>query len=344
MNKKLREMLKEALLCVEERELEAMNNVALDTTPISSELDEKIVALSRKRRGFFYQATKTIPRRVGFIMAIIVITLALMMSISAIRNPIFKFIVSIYQEFVRIEIDNEKNGAMENIYVLDSLPQGYTLLSHSVSPSLISTIYMSDAGGIIVLDQNSNKNASFTYDNEVIKGAYFINGTEVTHIVKEDKGGSMLVWFLEDCYFNLILQNSIDLDKALELVESLRPIKNQMSVGRDTIENAYLPTYTAGLEVQESEFIGSSLVETVYLREDEELIFSQETANGNFDITVDISTFKGVLYIDDIQIFYNEGNGCSFYTWTRDGYLFSLECYFPLSTDECLKIIKSTEK
>ena len=344
MNKNLKEMLKIALLSVEEGEHKAMNSVPLDTTPVSSALDEKIISLSRKRQGFFYQMTKTLPRRVGFVMAIIVITLALMMSISAIRNPIIKFVVSIYEECVRIEIDDGKKGAHESIYVTEQIPEGYTLMSQTISSSLTSTTYLSMDGGVIVLDQYTNHNANISYDNEGEKKTYFINGTEVTCVIKDDAGMSMFIWFLNDCYFSLYWQNALGNDVAIAFIESLRPIKNQVSIKREEIESIYLPTYAPNLEKQESEYIGSDLVETVYISEAGEAILSQETCEGNLDLTIDINTFKGTLFLDDIQIFYNEDEGCSFYTWVQNGYLFSLECYMEISSEECLKIIKSIQK
>lgn len=344
MNKNLKEMLKIALLSVEEREHKAMNTVPLDRAPISSALDEKIISLSRKRQGFFYQATKTMPRRAGFVMAIIVITFALMMSISAIRNPIIKFVVSIYEECVRIEIDDGKIGTHEKIYVAEQIPDGYILLSQSISSSIISTVYLSNDGGLIVLDQHTNHNANISYDNEGEKETYFINGIEVTCVTKSEKNVSMFIWFLEDCYFALYWQNDLSTDKAISLIESLRPVKNQMSIKRNDIEDIYLPTYAPDLKGEASEYIGNDLVETVYISENGEIILSQETGNGNLDITIDIATFKGTLFLGDIQIFYNVGNGCSFYTWAQDGYLFCLECYMEIGTDECLKIIESIEK
>ena len=96
------DILKKALLKVERKELNRFRNLPNQEVEFSEEFENSIQKLAKKRKTFFWQATKTVPRRIIVVFVAAIITFCMMMSISAIRTPVVNFFINVYEDFISI--------------------------------------------------------------------------------------------------------------------------------------------------------------------------------------------------------------------------------------------------
>jgi hypothetical protein len=68
------DILKNALLLLGRKEVEEYKALPQEDFVFSKEFEEKVVAINKRRKSFFYQATKTTPRKIAivFVAAIII--------------------------------------------------------------------------------------------------------------------------------------------------------------------------------------------------------------------------------------------------------------------------------
>ena len=150
-------ILRKALLKVEQKELNYFKNLPRQEVEFSEEFESKIQNLAKKRKTFIWQATKTVPRRVALIFAAVIMTFCLMMTISAIRIPVVNFFVNIYEEFISIFIDEEEGYVPPEKIETIALPSymfiGYTLDDSQNYGKDAESFWSNENGDVVILYQ-----------------------------------------------------------------------------------------------------------------------------------------------------------------------------------------------
>ena len=129
------DILKKALLRVEQKELKYLKNLPDENMQLSTEFENNIHKLAKKRKTFIWQATKTIPRKIAVVFVAAIITFCMMMSISAIRVPVINFFINIYEDFISIFVEDDETidipDNIEVVYKPSYVIDGYSEISSS---------------------------------------------------------------------------------------------------------------------------------------------------------------------------------------------------------------------
>ena len=128
-------LIKEALLEEELAEMAVIDALPDEEIAFTEKYKIEMQKLLSKHKKRTHNTDRFIPKRLVGVLAAILITLALMMSISAIRKPIVEFIVNVYDGFIGIFVEvegNEGSTPSETIeveYMPSYMIKGYTLKS-----------------------------------------------------------------------------------------------------------------------------------------------------------------------------------------------------------------------
>lgn len=215
------DILKGALLSVERQELaffEALPDQ--DFTP-SLDCERNFHSLAKKRKSFVWQATKTIPRRVGIVLVAVLVTFCLMMSISAIRTPIVNFFVDIFESFISISVDGGAPKEIKEVYLPTYTPQGFTQDSLTNDGFHIQAMWKNEDGNTLVFTQDIlNSSYEKTLDNAV-------SGYEKTSVGEKDLYYTqkydqyVFVWASEEYIFLIKCPPMLTFDEAEKIVLSV---------------------------------------------------------------------------------------------------------------------------
>lgn len=226
-------VLKKALLEVEQKELRYFKNIPNENVELSAEFENNIHKLARKRKTFVWQATKTIPRRIAIVFIAAIITLCMMMSISAIRIPIINFFVDIYEEFISIFIDEEEDvkvpDTIQEVYIPSYTIKDYSLISSSTDSKFVETIWLDENNGnIMILTQDIFKSEYQIYlDNQNVdyQPANFKN-LNAHFASKNDQ--YFFIWTKGYYKFELICSTQLEFSEIENLINSMT-ISNNMN-------------------------------------------------------------------------------------------------------------------
>lgn len=218
-------ILKKALLKVEQKELHRFKNLQNENVEISEEFENNIYKLARKRKTFIWQATKTVPRKIAVVFIAAIITFCMMMSISAIRIPVINFFVNVYEEFISIFVDEEEGYIKPQTIVSVSLPsytiEGYYLEDSQNYGQDAESIWFNENGEVIILSQHilenefqsfiDNKNLNFQTENA--------NGLTLYFVVKNQY--YQIFWTKNGYLFSLNCSETIPFAKIKEMISSI---------------------------------------------------------------------------------------------------------------------------
>lgn len=219
------DILKRALLKIEQKEVMRFKNLPCQNTELSKEFENNIHKLAKKRKNLIWQATKTVPRRIAFVFIAAIITFCMMMSISAIRLPVVNFFVNIYEEFISVFIEEDEDveipNTIEEIYHPSYMIDNYTLLSNTANDNYVENIWMDTSNNIMILTQDILKTDYQVHlDNQGVnyQPANFTN-TNVHFMSKN--GQYIFIWTNEYYLFELICSTQTELDEIEKLIDSL---------------------------------------------------------------------------------------------------------------------------
>lgn len=184
------DILKKALLDSTLKEIKAIEEVGYPIIKTDLEYDRKIYNEIGKSKAKINRRNIRIS-----ILAAILVTLTLIMSISAIRTRVVDFVVSIYEKFICLSIDEDefiKPKSIENNYNITYIPSGYNLHNKSVNQMYIQTKYCKDSYSIKLFQQViSIKNANL--DNDYVDYTVkFVNDIKIYYTLKNQK--YTIVW------------------------------------------------------------------------------------------------------------------------------------------------------
>ena len=120
-NKEIKKLLKEALLEEELAEMAVIDALPDEKVVFSEKYKIEIQKLLNKHKKYTRNANRFIPKRLVGVLAAILITLTLIMSISSIREPVVKFIVNTYESFISIFVEEDEGAkppeTIEKVYL-----------------------------------------------------------------------------------------------------------------------------------------------------------------------------------------------------------------------------------
>lgn len=167
-------------------------------------------------------------KKVMYALMAALIAIALAMSVSAIREPVIKFFVDVYDSFISIFVDvpEPRNVTIEEKYELGYLPEGFELVQEKVWPTSCDRVY-SDGSEKIRFNQKIYSSETFSeyiLDNKS-SDIYTIQTTpvEIYCVTKNDK--TMLLWTDKIYTFIVIFESSLTIEEYAKIVENVRLVE-----------------------------------------------------------------------------------------------------------------------
>jgi len=222
-------LLKEALLEEDLREMAIIDALPDEEFVFSEKYKTEMQKLLNRHKKYTHNTNRFIPKRLVGVLVAILITLTLMMSISAIREPIVKFIVNVYESFISIFVENEDNTppeTIEEIYMPSHLIEGFHIQTTNNYKTLSTTIWADDNNKNIFLDQAVLKDSYQTFlDND---SKYYkkteINLCNVYYIEKNNS--YFIVWSNGEYMFKMLFPSTIDFSEIEKVIESMEVVEN----------------------------------------------------------------------------------------------------------------------
>jgi hypothetical protein len=215
-------MIIQALGEVMDRRVE---QIPVEKHTFSPAFEQKMDRLIRAQSKPYYRFTNTKPKRAMLALAAaFVLMLTLMFSVSALRVPVVRFIVEVYERFSAVFFhsgaeERTPPATLEVIYEPAWLPEGFALDKEMTTASdSVRTSYFTKDNEIIVCRQYTFL-TGLALDTEGVE----IRSAEVhgqDAILYRNKGLWMLVW--NDNQYGFALSGPVDTADLLRIAESLR--------------------------------------------------------------------------------------------------------------------------
>lgn len=217
-------ILKKALFITGCEEVEAYKALPDEKIVFSEAFEKNIQKLAKKRKSFVWQATKTVPRRIAVVFIAAIITFCLMMSISAIRTPVVSFFVNFYESFVGLFFDVEEPEAenIKDFYSPSYIPAGYSEFSHTQSKIRTETIWKSETGRIILVQDILNQNHKLIDSEDSNYSKLQIDEKTVYYMSKN--GQYYLIWTDKNYLFEINCSEEIGLNEIEKIIRSMEKI------------------------------------------------------------------------------------------------------------------------
>ena len=189
----------------------------------SERFEKKMDRLIRKEAAHPWAVSHTLARNLIAAAVVVILLITLCMSVSAIRNAIFKFFREHFETYDVVYFETDKREMIEQDYVITKLPEGFSLKKEEANLINISRTYENEKGEFIMLNQyhslaygNAIDNERSEYTEMEIDAHGVLIVTETDSIVLEwDEGGYV---------FSLVLDwRNVTLDDAITIFRSIRP-------------------------------------------------------------------------------------------------------------------------
>ncbi|MCL2301281.1 MAG: DUF4367 domain-containing protein [Firmicutes bacterium] len=218
---------KQALFDVQTAECERYEK-NLKPVTFSPEFERKMERLIRAHQKPYYSLISTRPKRIllSFAAALILLT-ATVFSVSALREPVIRFIVEVYEKFSNVffhqELEVQFPTTLETYYTPTWLPDGYNKDARIVDVAFFCDwTYENEDGGEIKFKQYTITSSVLRIDTEDVQTkSYSINGKEGLYY--SSKGIQHLAW--SDGQYGFLVLGPISEADLLRIAESIQPAK-----------------------------------------------------------------------------------------------------------------------
>jgi hypothetical protein len=193
----------------------------------SSYFKRKMSSLIKVQRRSYWKYFNTAGKRAAVIMIALAVLFGSAMSVQAIREPVIKFIVEVYDKFTEIFYHGDDPGlnvpeTIEIEYTLSKVPEGYRLAESTRQTFALNTMWSNESGEDIHLSQNTVVNTGIVIDTENIPYQNIVVGDyEAIYYVKNNC--QTLIWNNDEYAFILICPLSISYEITLSMAEGLMP-------------------------------------------------------------------------------------------------------------------------
>ena len=216
-------VLKEAFQEIDKWEYENLHLEALEEVIPSPAYIKRMERLMKWQKRSCWKYVNTVGKRIAMIAVVIALAFGLSMSVSAVREPVVKFFVHIYERFVEFFYDDDvvtkAPVTIETVYTLGYVPEGYELESCSIEDLGTRMIWTNDADEQIVFSQRTlDGNNLLDYENADYEIVY-IENMEIA--LANKNGARYCFWNCEEYRYSLIVPNTLSFDIVILLMNSI---------------------------------------------------------------------------------------------------------------------------
>lgn len=224
MTKKQISILRLALLEINHQEIMNIEKLPTYDKPLSEDFNKKAYEIMNSIPN---RQNHTISKRVAVILIASIISLLLVISVSAIKisNMFGKdnFLVNIYDSFISIfaeHTDDNTDNKMTKIYIPSYLPENYSM-SKSIRLNYGSQTVYSNANEEIIFSQYYLSNTHINIDNENTEFESVDFGEK--EIYYQSKYNTYnLYWYDDNCFFILSCPNNTSLNEIEAIINSIK--------------------------------------------------------------------------------------------------------------------------
>lgn len=190
----------------------------------SEKFNKKMKKLLRKAEHKDIHRSAKISKRIIAVAAAIVIILAGLMSVSAIREPVVNFVLEFFEDHIDFGFSGDVSQEIEYEYGFSEIPKGFDLVNKISDYDIKYTKFKNEkSGDELILKQTITDQKSISVDNEHgISTTNFINGMEV-YIYEHENGDYIQAnWIKESYSMFLVYYGDIEKDDFIELIKLIK--------------------------------------------------------------------------------------------------------------------------
>ena len=220
------QIIKDALLTIERRELKALKSLEGESFEPSQVYRQNMQRLIRKETHWTRPFVRTKKRKFLMVLVAALLILSSLFSISAVREPVIEYIKTTYEKcthFFFEEKVQQQNDIIETKYILTWIPDEYTLLSSSKTAFDIRYQW-TNGKNYIKFNQTSISVDSLHLNTE--KENYTLlerNGQE--YYYNQTQNTYFFIWTYDNYTFNLICEN-MEMDTILKILDNIQPVSD----------------------------------------------------------------------------------------------------------------------
>ena len=224
MTDKLLAIVREALMEADLREMAIIDALPDEEITFSEKYKNAITKLINNTK----RHARSFSKKAMVILVAVLTSLILMMSVSAIREPIVNFFVEIYNNYINVTVDNKDDQELtiEAPVYPSYMTEGYTLDYINNLESLVVTIWKNGNNKEIELMQKVNSNGSNIHINNPEGGYKSIVLQSDLKLYYYINNGYYRFFWMDDTYFYCFLcPDTIALSEIEKIIDSMEPIK-----------------------------------------------------------------------------------------------------------------------
>lgn len=215
--------LKEALKVINQWEYENLHLETLEEVIPSPRYQKRMERLIKRQNQSYWKYVNTVGKRVAVFAVVLMLTFALPMSVSAVREPIVEFFVNVYEKFLEFFYDEDDIARapeeIEKVYTLGYVPEGYELEQRVVFDKRVKTIWKNSLGETIVFSQ-------LLFENFHSMDSEFSNYKRITIFdidiaFIEKNNNYSFYWNSNEYAYSLIITENVTLEECIMLIESI---------------------------------------------------------------------------------------------------------------------------
>ena len=241
-------VLKEAFIEYQKREVDALRTeyAQIKSHVFSERFENRMTKLVRFSERPYFRFVNTFTKRVAVFAIIIMISLSAAFSVEAIREPIIKFFIEVYEKFTHVVFqtdtgtseNNNTNGnlsgnslleifpvTIEDVYEPTVLPDGYSYTDNIKTEIFYQNSYYNQSGQELSFEQFIITSIELHIDTEDGATVEEIMLENTKALFTQNKGTNVLVW--NDRKYGYKIIGSIEESEMIEMALSLK--KSHMS-------------------------------------------------------------------------------------------------------------------
>ena len=211
--------IKQALYDAEMLEIKKLEALPIIEVEHSTNYNKKInTLLENAKRGDFSPSNLTRKRRVMLLVAVIVV-FALTVTSCAFGEQIKDFCFSIYEKFMRVEVNGETDNTSFEQYTPSFVPDGYVVDDNDVGNGY-SRLIFNDGSHRIYIDQYKLSSGNMILDTENAEYSEMDIGGKIVYCLKKNNTYTLL-WLNNNYQFLVTCHSSIEWNNIESMINSI---------------------------------------------------------------------------------------------------------------------------
>ena len=189
----------------------------------SEKHNKKMAKLIKNQKKPYYALISTAGRRAACIIAAIIILSASALSVRAIREAIFDFIMRIFSDRTVVSTESGTDEGypetIEELYYISELPEGFEQNKFNENDVSIDTLYVNDEK-YILFSQYTKSYYHKTYDNEQSKYKEYCNEENQEYLIFSSEYSNAFLW--DNGRYIFTISSNLDKEDILKLCKSTK--------------------------------------------------------------------------------------------------------------------------